>query len=223
MKQTSKVAVIGLGNIGTIVAANLVKGNRSVIIADRKTEKAKTLAQKLGNLAQPSEIRDAIKKADIIVLAVWYDAIKELFNTYADELQGKIIIDPSNPIAPDDKGGFRKIIGENQSAGEILSSLLPKDAKLVKALGTLAAASLSGAAFQEPAKVLFYASDATNVHPEIEELIRDNGFEPVYVGGIDQSVRIEVFGDLHEYGALGKTVTLSETKEKNINSVSVPA
>lgn len=223
MKQTSKVAVIGLGNIGTIVAANLVKGNRSVIIADRKTEKAKTLAQKLGNLAQPSEIRDAIKKADIIVLAVWYDAIKELFNTYADELQGKIIIDPSNPIAPDDKGGFRKIIGENQSAGEILSSLLPKDAKLVKALGTLAAASLSGAAFQEPAKVLFYASDATNVHPEIEELIRDNGFEPVYVGGIDQSVRIEVFGDLHEYGALGKTVTLSEAKEKNINSVSVPA
>ncbi|HET7002727.1 MAG TPA: NAD(P)-binding domain-containing protein, partial [Puia sp.] len=171
MKQKSKVAVIGLGNIGSIVAANLVKGNRPVIIADRKPEKAKTLAQQLGSLAQPSEIRDAIKNADIIVLATWYDAIKELFHTYANELQGKIIIDPSNPIAPDDKGGFKKIIGENQSAGEILSSLLPKNAKLVKALGTLAAASLAGAAFQDPAKVLFYASDAMDVRSVIEELI----------------------------------------------------
>lgn len=214
MKHTSKVAVIGLGNIGTIVAENLVKGNRAVIIADRKPEKTKTLAQRLGNLAQPSEIRDAIKKADIIVLAVWFDAIRELFKTYATELQGKIIVDPSNPIAPDDKGGFKKIIGEHQSAGEMISSLLPKDAKLVKAFGTLSAASLAGAAFKEPASVLFYATDAADIHSEIEELIRDNGFEPVSVGGIDQSIRLEVFGDLHEFGALGKTVTVSEAKAK---------
>jgi predicted dinucleotide-binding enzyme len=212
MKQKSKVAVIGLGTIGTVVAANLVKGNRSVIIADRKLEKAKTLAQQMGNLAQPSEIPDAIKKADIIVLAVWFDVIKELLNTYATELQGKIIVDPSNPVAPDDKGGFKKIIGKNQSAGEIISSLLPRDAKLVKALGTLSSASLAGAAFKEPANVLFYATDAADIHSEIEELIRDNGFEPVLVGGIDQSIRIEVFGDLHEFGALGKTVTVSEAK-----------
>jgi hypothetical protein len=215
MTQKSKVAVIGLGNIGTAVAANLIKGNRPVIVADRKMEKAKKLAQQLGNLAQPSEIPDAIKEADIIVLAVWFDAIKELFNTYATALQGKIIIDPSNPIAPDDKGGFKKIIGENQSAGEILSSLLPKNAKLAKALGTLGVASLAGAAFQKPeAAVLFYATDDTSINSDIEQLIHDNGFEPLRVGGIDQSIRIEVFGDLHEFGALGKTVTVSEANAK---------
>ncbi len=58
--------------------------------------------------------------------------------------------------------------------------------------------------------------------PAIEELIRDNGFEPIRVGGIDQSIRIEVFGDLHEFGALGKTVTVSEVKAKNIAAVPVP-
>ncbi len=222
MTQKTKVAVIGLGNIGTAVAANLVKGNRSVIVADRKMEKANKLARELGNLAQPSEIPDAIKKADIIVFAVWFDAIKELFNTYAAELRGKIIVDPSNPIAPDEKGGFKKIIGENQSAGEMLSSLLPKGARLAKALGTLGVASLAGAAFQEPAHVLFYATDDAGINSAIEELIRDAGFEPVRVGGIDQSIRIEVFGGLHEFGALGKTVTVSEVKEKNIASVPVP-
>jgi predicted dinucleotide-binding enzyme len=39
MAQKQKVAVIGLGNIGTAVATNLVKGNRSVIIANRKIDR----------------------------------------------------------------------------------------------------------------------------------------------------------------------------------------
>lgn len=209
------VAVIGLGNIGRAVATNLVKGNRPVMVADRKIEKAKELAEESGGLAQPMDIPAAIKEADIVVFAIWFDAIRELLNKYASELRGKIIIDPSNPIAPDEKGGFKKTIGEKESAGEILSTLLPKDAKLAKALGTLGVASLAGAAFQEPVPAaLFYATNDTSINPQIEELIRDNGFEPVRVGGIDQSIRIEVFGDLHEFGALGRTVTVPEAKEK---------
>ena len=214
MKQKSKIAVIGLGNIGTAVATNIVKGNRSVIVADKTIEKANALSQKLGNLALPATIDAAIKEADIIVLAVWFDAIKELFNTYATALQGKIIVDPSNPIAADENGGFKKIIDKDQSAGQILFTLLPKDAKLAKALGTLGVASLANAAFQNPDKaVLFYATDDVSINKEIEELIADSGFEPVRVGGINQSIRIEVFGDLHEFGALGKTVRLSELNQ----------
>ncbi len=213
MMQKSKVTVIGLGNIGTAVATNLVKGNHSVIIADKTFEKASGLANKLGILAQPATIADAIKQADIVVFTIYFDPIKAFFKTYETELQGKIIVDPSNPIAPDENGGFKKIIGVDESAGEILSSLLPKGAKLAKALGTLGAASLASAAFQTPEKaVQFYATDDTNINAEIEELILDIGFEPLRVGGLNQSIRIEVFGDLHEFGALGKTVTLEQAK-----------
>jgi 8-hydroxy-5-deazaflavin:NADPH oxidoreductase len=78
----------------------------------------------------------------------------------------------------------------------------------------LGAGSLAGAAFQKPeASVLFYATDDNSIDAKIEELIHDNGFEPVRVGGIDQSIRIEVFGELHEFGALGKTVTRKELKQ----------
>jgi predicted dinucleotide-binding enzyme len=209
----AKVAVIGLGHIGSVVAMNLVKANRPVIVADRMIEKANGLSQKLGNLVQPMAIPVAIKEADIIVFAIWFEAIKELLNKYAAELQGKIIVDPSNPIAPDEKGGFKKIIGEKESAGEILAALLPKNARLAKALGTLGVASLANAAFQKPANVLFYATDDAGINADIEQLVRDNGFEPVHVGGINQSIRIEVFGDLHEFGALGKTVTKNEVAQ----------
>ena len=217
MENTSKtkIAIIGLGNIGQVVASNLVKGNRSIIVADRNVEKAKDLSEKWGPLAQSLEIAEAIKAADIIVLAIWFSAIKELLYQYEGVLQGKIIVDPSNPIAPNDKGGFDKIIGEHESAGELNAALLPKGTKLAKALGTLGAASLANAAFQKPERaVLFYASDDESINGEIEQLIQDNGFEPVRVGGLDQSIRIEVFGDLHEFGALGKTVTPTEAKLK---------
>ncbi|MBL7738754.1 MAG: NAD(P)-binding domain-containing protein [Chitinophagaceae bacterium] len=215
MTTKSKIAVIGLGNIGKAVATNLVKSNRPVILAGRTAEKASAVAKELGQLAKPAEIIAAIKEADTIVLAVWFSTIKEILGTYANELKGKIIIDPSNPIAPDEKGGFKKIIGENESAGEIIASLLPAGAKLAKALGTLGAASLSNAAFQKPAaNVLFYATDDSSINAVIEELIHDTGFEPLRVGGIDQSIRIEVFGDLHEFGALGKPVTVAQAEEK---------
>lgn len=216
MSQSNpKVAVIGLGNIGTVVAANFVNGNRPVIIADRKPERSRELAAELGGLAQSGDIQAAIKEADIIVLAVWFNTIKELFEKYPAEFEGKIIVDPSNPIAPDDNGGFKKIIDADQSAGQINKTILPQNAKLVKAFGTLGVTTLEKAAFQQPERsVLFYATDDNSINSTIEGLIKDSGFDPIRAGGLDQSIRIEVFGDLHEFGALGKTVTAAEAQSK---------
>src|SRR5688572_22261612 len=164
MSQKLKVAVIGLGNIGSAVAANLVKGARPVIIADRTFEKAQTLAQKLGALAKPVLVSEAVKEADIVVLAIYFEPIKAFLNEHAAALAGKIIVDPSNPIAPAEGGGFKKIIGEKESAGRILSTQLPDDVRMAKALGSLGAASLAGAAHQAKKAVLFYATDDTSIN-----------------------------------------------------------
>jgi predicted dinucleotide-binding enzyme len=210
----SKVAIIGLGNIGRVIAANLTKGNRAVIVAARDFSKAQNLAQELGNFSQPMEIEAALQEADIIVLAIWFADIQEFLIQYASQLEGKIIVDPSNPIAPNEKGGFDKTIGANESAGQLNAALLPKRAKLAKAFGTLGVASLANASGQKPEMaVLFYATDDQSVDGQIEELIVDAGFEPVRVGSLDQSIRLEVFGELHEFGGLGKTITLFEVTE----------
>lgn len=213
------VAIIGLGKIGEVIASNLIMGNHSVILASRDFEKAKSLAGKLGHLAVAKETKVALKEADVIIPAIYFNSLKDFIKTYSAELDGKIIVDVSNPIAPDGNGGFKKIVGEDESAGMILAGLLPKNSKLVKTFGTLGAGSLKSGAFNEPErKVMFYASDSINTNPLIEELITSSGFQPYHVGGLDQSGRIEVFGDLHEFGALGKTVTLNEFKQENINA-----
>lgn len=215
METLKKVAVIGLGNIGKAIASDLVNNSHNVIVASRNNEESAAFAQQSNGFAQNMNIDQAIDTADIIIPAIWFGAFKEFFNDHEDILKGKIIIDVSNPIAPDGNGGFKKIIGEKESAGELNRAVLPQDAKLVKAFGTLGAGSLAGASNKNPEKaVLFYASDDTSVDKEVENVIKSAGFDPLKVGGIDQSIRIEVFGDLHEFGALGKTVSLSEAQSK---------
>ena len=208
-----KVAVIGLGNIGKILVKNFVAGSYEVIVASRDEEKAKTFARQAGPNVEAKEISEAIDEADIIIPAIHFGELKEFLTSRSSQLSEKIIIDVSNPIAPDGNGGFKKIIGEHESAGQLVSAWIPKNAVLVKAFGTLGAGSLESNAFLEPErKTLFYASDSVHNQKNIEALITASGFDPLHVGGIDQSIRIEVFGNLHEFGRLGKTVGLAEAK-----------
>jgi hypothetical protein len=68
--------------------------------------------------------------------------------------------DPSNPIASDGQGGFKKIIPADQSSGSIIAGLLLQGAELAKAVGTLSAESRGTARNRSPERAaLFYATD----------------------------------------------------------------
>ena len=205
------VAIVGTGNIGSRLAAAFAAGGQDFLLAGRDLEAASKLASGLDGHAEVVSVDEAVERSDVLVLAVWLDSFKQLIAQYGERLAGKVIVDPSNPVAPDGSGGFRKIIGEKESSGQILSDLLPAGARLVKAFGTLSADTLSAAARREPERaVLFYAADDDDAGDLVADLIRTGGYEPVRVGGLDQSIRLEVFGDLHEFGALGRVVTKSE-------------
>jgi len=208
-----KTAIIGLGNIGAALARNLATGGEHVIVADRSLPKAQKLAQELGGKATALSIAEAVREADVIIPAIYFDAIKGFLAEYRSALKGKIIVDPSNPLGPDGKGGFKKIIPADQSSGMILSALVPGDAEFVKAFGTLSAPSLASAANRKPdPAVLFYASDYPEAGRAVAKLINASGFAPVSVGGVKNSLRIEVGGDLHEFGGLGKLVSAKEAE-----------
>jgi predicted dinucleotide-binding enzyme len=208
-----RTAVIGVGNIGSRVAKNLTVGGRKIIVTDKTLAKAQKLAAELGGNIEAMPVADAVGKASIIVLAVYFDATKQLIATYRGPLEGKIVVDPSSPIAPDGKGGFKKTIPAEQSSGQLIAALLPEGARLVKAFGTLSAASLASAANRLPERaVLFFATDHPEAGKAVADLITASGFSPVNVGGIDKSIRIKVGGDLHEFGKLGRLVSAKEAR-----------
>jgi 8-hydroxy-5-deazaflavin:NADPH oxidoreductase len=94
-----------------------------------------------------------------------------------------VIVDPTNPIGPDDSSGFQKIIGEQEPSGQILAGLLPTGARLVKAFGTLSAPTLAATARQEPDRaVLFHAADDEGAGDVVDDLIGTGGL-PAGRGG----------------------------------------
>ena len=205
------VAIIGTGNIGSRLAADWAAGGQDFLLAGRDQEAARKIAAGLDGHAEAVSVDEAVDRADALVVAVWLPDFRQFIAQYGDRLAGKVIIDPSNPVGPDADGNYRKVIGEQESSGQILAGLLPAGTRLVKAFGTLSAPTLSAAARQEPERaVLFYAADDDAAGDLVAGLIRAAGFDPVRVGGLDQSIRIEMFGDLHEYGALGRVVTRTE-------------
>ena len=207
----STVAIIGSGNIGSILATNFAAGGQDFLLASRDQEAVRKIASGLGGRAEAVSVDEAVDQADVLVLAVWLDAFEQLIAQYGERLAGKVIVDPTNAVGPGADGNYHKTIPEQESSGQILAGLLPAGARLVKAFGTLSAPTLAAVARREPERaVLFYAADDTAAGDLVADLIRTAGFDPVRVGGLDQSIRIEMFGDLHEVGALGRVVTESE-------------
>jgi 8-hydroxy-5-deazaflavin:NADPH oxidoreductase len=205
------VAIVGSGNIGGTLAAEFAAGGQDFLLAGRDLEAVRKITADLGEHAVAVSVDEAVERAGVLVLAVWLDAFEELIAEYGGRLAGKVIIDPSNPVGPDGAGGYRKVIPEQESSGQILAGRLPPGARLVKAFGSLSAPTLAAAARREPDRaVLFYAADDEAAGDLAADLIRTAGYEPVRIGGLDQSIRIEMYGDLHEYGALGRVVTKTE-------------
>lgn len=195
-----KIAIIGLGNLGKTIVLNLTRNKHEVMVASRKIEEAISISKQEGinGWATAKEIKEAIKEADMIIPAIWFTAYKDFFAEYGSLLNGKIIVDVSNPIIPDENHKLKRVIDENQSAGEINASLLPKGVKIAKALGSLTAESLYTKANQIPETILYYATDDVEIKSDIEALIKNSGFKPVYIGGMNQSIEMEVGGHYHE-------------------------
>ena len=204
-------AIIGTGNIGGQVARHLVAGGEPVVLAARDESHAAALANELGPLASAASVRQAIGEANVVVLALWLDTTKRLIDENGDLLHRKVVVDTSNPIRLDGKGGFSRTLPDGQSAASVIAGLLPADAQLVKAFGTLGAEALASSANRTPQRAaLFYATDDEGAASTVERLITTAGFDPVKAGGLSDAGRIEVSGDLHQFGGLNGIVVDAE-------------
>jgi 8-hydroxy-5-deazaflavin:NADPH oxidoreductase len=197
-------AIIGIGNLGGTVARELASGGEPVILSASSQAKARKLAAEIGGAASAAlNNRDAIQRADNVLLALWLSSTREVIGEVVDLLRGKLVIDPSNPVSVAADGTFTRTLPEGQSSGELVASLLPQGTRFVKAFGSMGATQLASNAYRTPQRaVLFYATDDAKAAAEVERLIQIAGFDPVRAGGVTKSARIEVGGDLHPWGGL---------------------
>ena len=193
-------AIIGTGVIGSVIARALASGGETLRLSSADPESARTLAAQIGRAAvAAADNRDALRGADAVVLALRFTVLQGVIDQIADPLTDKLVVVPSNPLSTDAQGNVVRLLPEGQSSGEVVAGWLPAGVRLAMAFGTMSAGLFKSASHRSPEPaVLFYAADGDRAGQEVERLIRTAGFEPVKVGGIGQSGRLEVGGDLHD-------------------------
>jgi 8-hydroxy-5-deazaflavin:NADPH oxidoreductase len=193
-------AIIGTGGIGSAIARQLASGGETLRLSSADTESARTLAAEIGRAAVVAvDNRDAVRGADAVVLALRFTVLKGVIDEIADWLTDRPLVVPSNPVGLDAQGKVVRLLPKGQSSGETLAGWLPAGAGLAMAFGSLSANLFVSSSNRSPERaVLFYATDDDRAGEEVERLIRTAGFEPMKVGGIEQSGRLEVGGDLHD-------------------------
>jgi 8-hydroxy-5-deazaflavin:NADPH oxidoreductase len=193
-------AIIGTGGIGSAIARQLASGGETLRLSSADQKSARTLAAEIGRAAVvAADNHDALRGADAVILALRFTALNGVITEIADSLTGKLVVVPSNPLSTDAQGNVIRVLPDGQSSGEVVAGWLPAGTRLAMAFGTMSADLFASSSHRSPQPaVLFYVTDDDRAGEEVERLIRTAGFEPVKAGGIEQSGRLEVGGDLHD-------------------------
>ncbi|MBV9793592.1 MAG: NAD(P)-binding domain-containing protein [Actinobacteria bacterium] len=193
-------AIIGTGGIGSTIARQLAAGGESLRLASADPGSANALATAIGpGAVVVAGDGDALAGADAVILALRFTVLKGVIDQIAGALTGQLVVVPSNPVSLDGSGQLVHLLPDGPSAGQVVAGWLPPGTQLAMAFGSMRAELLRSAARRSPERaVLFYVADDERAGAGAERLIRVAGFEPVKAGGLGQSGRLEVGGDLHD-------------------------
>ena len=177
-----KIGIVGSGNVGSNIGASWVRAGHEVMFSSLDIEHDKALAARLGGGARAGTPREAATFGDVVMISVPYHALPAVGKDLADAYKGKVVIDTNNPFTHRD-GETGKWALE-KGAGLASRELLP-GARIVRAFNAIGAAQM-GAAYQEPGKVgMPIASDDAQAIAVASRLIREVGYEPVLIGGLE--------------------------------------
>ena len=189
-----KIAIIGAGNVGGSLGKAWAKAGHTIIFGVRNPGHGKTqppLAE-IGSAASAVLVPDAVRGADIIVLATPWPAVPDALAAMGD-LRGKALVDCTNPLALGGDGSLSRSIGSTTSGAEEIEHLAP-GVQVVKAFNTygwenFADSSYPNAAGLKP--VMFYCGDHDAAKEKVHQLAADLGFEPVDTGGLGMARSLE--------------------------------
>jgi predicted dinucleotide-binding enzyme len=134
-----RIGVLGTGMVGQALASRLVETGHDVVMGSRDAanDKASGWVARHAERAGHGTFADAAGHGEVVVNATGGSvSLEALRLAGADNLAGKVLIDVSNPMAPD--SGFPPLLDpvNDDSLGERIQREFP-DARVVKALNTM--------------------------------------------------------------------------------------
>ena len=188
-----KIGVLGSGIVGQVLANGFQQHGYQVMLGSNNPAKLADIKSKLHTAVITGTFEEATIFGDIIVLAVKGSAAESVIAAYAHLLQGKIVIDTTNPIAelPPVNGVLQYFTDiNNDSLMERLQKLVP-DAHFVKAFNSIGNAFMVNPDFNGQKPTMFICGNSADAKMEIKAILVQFGFEVEDMGMVESARAIE--------------------------------
>jgi predicted dinucleotide-binding enzyme len=197
----SNLTIIGSGNMASAIGALALEGGHAVEIVGRDAAKAAALAQALGDGATAGTW-GAAPVGDIVILAVLWDSAVPIVRAYGDALDGKIVVDITNPF---NAGVTGLAIPDDTSVAQMVAEAAPASVRVVKAFNTIFRDVLAAGG---PLDV-FMAGDDAQAKASVSAFVASLGLRPWDAGDLTMAHWLEGAGLLsvglgrHGVGSFG--------------------
>jgi hypothetical protein len=150
-------------------------------------EKVQDLLAKVGNGARAGSIQEAVDFGEVIVIAVPWHATYDVVESVASSLDGKIVIDCTNPLKPDMSG---LAVDPGTSAAELIAGWAP-GAKVFKAFNNTGAGNYLNPVYGSEPMSMFICGDDPDAKAIVTDLASQIGFDVVDCGPLPAAQLIE--------------------------------
>ena len=170
----ANITIFGTGNMGKAIGGVFAAGGHSVEHIDTETQ-------------------NPTINGNIVVLAVPYQALSSIAQTYGSQLAGKVVVDITNPL---DYGTGDSLMPADSSAAAELAASLP-GAKVLKAFNTTFGPTLASAKVGENRTTVLVAGDDTDAKQALIEAITAGGaIDALDAGPLKRARELEALGVL---------------------------
>ncbi|HLG87274.1 MAG TPA: NADPH-dependent F420 reductase [Alphaproteobacteria bacterium] len=188
-----KIGIIGAGNVGGALGKLWAgKGHEIVFgVPDPQADKVAALLRSIDRNSRAGTVSEAAAFGEVVVFATPWQATHDAVRS-AGDLDGKVVIDCTNPLMPDLSG---LVIGTNNSAGEEVARWA-EGAKVVKAFNTIGAANFGTPQFGAESASMFIAGNDADAKATVARLAAELGFDVVDAGPLTAARWLEALGIL---------------------------
>lgn len=182
----STISIIGAGGTAAAIGGRTAKAGHTVEVVSRDPAKARALADKLAAGATTGTYGVA-PTGDIVILAVPYGSAAAVVTEFGDALDGKVIIDITNPVSPT----LTDLVTPHGSSGaQEIAKAASAGAHVVKAFNTLFGPVLA----RNGRLDAFIAADDPTTKARVSTFLESLGLRPFDVGGLHMASTLESLG-----------------------------
>jgi predicted dinucleotide-binding enzyme len=188
-----RLSIIGTGKIGQAAGKLWLAAGYEVVFGSRSPERLGPVVDRLGGRVSVRSPLAAAEAGDIVLLAVPGEAVDGVLDDIAGKLAGKIVIDATNQLALAG-GRWVSALPAGLTEGRRMARRLPAST-VVRAFSHIPDELLYPRGTEQRfAWAMAVAGDDDNAVETVCALVRDAGWVPVDLGGLDDSAPLDPGG-----------------------------